>query len=88
MKLQVLEHTIFKLHPVVAEAVAYNEKISVYCDTIFEIESYSEAEDNHLQVNFLSPKPKNMTTWFVPAHQVKLLETDNNKPITLSFISK
>lgn len=87
MKLQVLEHTIFKLHPVVAEAVAYNEKISVYCDTIFEIESYSEAEDNHLQVNFLSPKPKNMTTWFVPAHQVKLLETDEELTVSRSVSS-
>lgn len=76
MKLQVLEHTIFKLYPVAAEAVPYHEKISVHCDTVFEIESYSEAEENHLQINFLSPKPKNMTTWFVLAHQVKLIETD------------
>ena len=87
MKLQVLEHTIFKLHPVVAEAVAYNKKISAYRDTIFEIESYSEAEDNHLQVNFLSPKPKNMTTWFVPAHQVKLLETDEELTVSRSVSS-
>lgn len=76
MKLKVLDHTIFKLHPVAAEAVAYNEKISVFRDTVFEIEGYLEAENNHLKVNFLSPKPKNMTTWFVPANQVQLLETD------------
>jgi len=87
MKLQVLEHTIFKLHPVAAEAVAYNEKIAVYCDTIFEIEGYSEAEDDHLRVNFISPKPKNIATWFVPAHQVKLLETDAELTLSRSVSS-
>lgn len=76
MKLKVLEHTVFKLHPVGAEAISDQEKICVYHDTIFEIDSYSEVEDNHLKINFRSPKPKNITTWFVLSHQVQLLETD------------
>lgn len=76
MKLKILENTVFKLYPVATEAIPDHEKIGVYCDRIFEIDSYSEAEEKHLQINFISPKPKNITTWFIPSHQVQLLETD------------
>lgn len=76
MKLLVIDHTLFKQRCLPGYAVPYNEKISASANTLFEIESYQCIDDQHLQVNFISPKPKNMRTWYVLQSQVKILETD------------
>ena len=78
MKLQVIDHTLFKLRCLPSYDLPYNEKISAYANTIFEIESYCLTDDEHLQVTFISPKPKNMTTWYVLKTQVIIIERDED----------
>ncbi len=79
--LRIVSDTLFKSRPVLSSELADNEKVFVRNRTVFELQSYSVAEGNHVRVAlaraFLGPENRN--TWFAfgPDIQIEGTEPDN-----------
>ncbi|NER83545.1 MAG: DUF882 domain-containing protein [Leptolyngbya sp. SIO1D8] len=81
--LKIISDTLLKAKPVMSSQLSNNEKVFVPNHTTFELQSYADAEGNHVKVAlsgaFLGPK--NLTTWYAFAPDIEIEGTEtNNKP--------
>ncbi|MEM9005811.1 MAG: D-Ala-D-Ala carboxypeptidase family metallohydrolase [Cyanobacteria bacterium P01_F01_bin.86] len=81
--LKVISDTLFKAKPVMSSQLSSADKVFVPNRTTFELQSYADAEGNHVKVAlsgaFLGPE--NRTTWYAFAPDIEIEGTDpENKP--------
>jgi len=81
--LRVISDTLFKAKPVLSGQLADSEKVFVPNRTTFELQSYGDAEGNHVKVAlsgaFLGPQ--NQNTWYAFAPDIEIEGTEpNNRP--------
>lgn len=74
MKLKLIEHTLFKQKPLQSSELSYEEKVSLYPGTEFEINSYTQAENGHFQVSLLNPLLDGKQIWYVYSSHVEFSE--------------
>ncbi|MBF2034052.1 MAG: peptidase M15 family protein [Leptolyngbyaceae cyanobacterium T60_A2020_046] len=81
--LKVISDTLFKAKPVLSSQLSDAEKVFVPNKTVFELQSYAQAEGNHIKVAlsgaFLGPENRNTWYAFGPDIQIEGNEP-NNKP--------
>lgn len=83
INLKVISDTLFKAKPVLSAQLSAREKVFVPNRTTFELQSYADAEGNHVKVAlsgaFLGPE--NRTTWYAFAPDIEIEGTEpNNRP--------
>lgn len=74
MKLRLIEHTLFKQKPLQSSELSYEEKVSLFPGTEFEINNYAEAENGHFQISLLDPLLNGKQIWYVYSSHVELTE--------------
>jgi hypothetical protein len=86
--LRVISDTLFKAKPVLSSQLEAKEKVFVPNKTTFELQSYGEAEGNHVKVAlegaFLGPENRNTWYAFGPDIQIEGTEPDNKPKDTNS----
>ncbi|PSN19381.1 peptidase M15 family protein [filamentous cyanobacterium CCP5] len=83
LELKVVSDTLFKTAPVLSSQLPAADKVFAKNGTVFELNSYSDADRNHVKVAlegaFLGPK--NLTTWYAYAPDVEISgNTPGNAP--------
>lgn len=83
MTLTVVSDTLFKTRPVLSSQLIEKDKVFVPNKTTFELQSYADAEGNHVKVAlsgaFLGPE--NRTTWYAFGPDIEIRGTEpNNRP--------
>lgn len=83
INLRVISDTLFKTRPVLSGQLPAKDKVFVPNRTTFELESYVEAEGNHVKVAlsgaFLGAE--NRTTWYAFAPDIEIVgNLPNNRP--------
>lgn len=81
--LRIVSDTLFKSKPALSSQLSNEEKVFVPNRTVFELQSYSPAEGNHLRVAlsgaFLGPQNRN--TWYAFGPDIHIEGTEpDNKP--------